>query len=220
MKRLFITILFFIMVLSIAHSQNAGKFGLGLRMGVPFGLHEAQDHHKAWLKINKLEKKSMPGFLMAIHGLYGFNDYIGLQTELNFTIGLGIKGKRDEDHWADSTYSCLDIPVLLKINFINSQSTRFGILAGPYFTTALGNSDTKYHNYTNSDEEYDIKASHFGITGGLFFTKSFNILSLIVDFRYLNDFEKSTLSVLKKNDYEFMKRRALALTVGIEYTFR
>ena len=211
MKKTVISALMFFMALTVVHAQTTGKFDVGFRFGAQIGMHKTDSDFDHWLKINNLTKESLPNVNMALFGAYGFTNYIGLQTELNFKFGQGIKG-RDGSSWVDTTYSSLDIPLLLKINFLPSAS-RFGILAGPYFTAALGKANTKYTGFSNDDEKNDIDAPNFGFTAGLFYAHPIGFGSAIVDIRYNTDFGQSTIKL--PADFGFMQRRGIVISVGI-----
>jgi len=218
MKKQLIIGLLSVLVLSAVHGQQAGKISLGFCAGIQFGMHETQDGIKNWLRANSMSESSVPGFNLSIYGLYSFTDYIALQTELNVTLGVGIKGKYDNSHWANATYACLDIPILLKVNFLKSREKRFGILGGPYFNTPLGQFNIKYQNYSNSDEKYNIDTPILGMILGLYYAGSLEGIGVIANLRYAGDFGKSMININKSTTTSFIIRRGITFTVGMEFT--
>jgi len=131
-------------------------------------------------------------------------------------INQGIRGRGNTTSWVDVVYSSLDIPLLLRVNFLQSVN-RFGIIAGPYYTLPLGQVKTKYENISySSDYQNDIEASGFGITAGLFFARYLGYGNFIGDFRYVGDFNES-YEVTSRLKTSYMKRRGITVTVGLEF---
>ena len=216
MKKVLLTVMVLFMAFTALHSQDAGRWSLGLRFGAQIGIHEAQDDFKNWLKANNMKDEVMPNPNLVLYGVYGFTNYIGLQTELNFMFGQGLRGRLDSSAYVDMTYTSLDIPLLLKVNFLPSQS-RFGILAGPYFTTSLGKVSTKYEGFTNSDEKNNIDAPHFGFAAGFFGGPAMNSGRVVLDLRYIMDFGSSK-EKQPNFDFSFIQRRGIVFTIGIEFS--
>ena len=227
------TALVLLIAFTSLYAQDAGKFAFGARAGLQLGIGKTQDDFKTLIKNfdTGMNVEAWPCGNLVLYGIYGFTNYIGLQTELNFTIGQG-RLCRDTSITTDYmkiSYSSLDIPLLLKINFSKTQS-RYGILGGPYFTLALGQASITYEGYTNPNEKTAIDAPNAGFTAGLYYSGSpFRNLRWGVDVRYIQDFGYSTLKKMTVVDavthnpaaisnLGFMNRRGIVFTVGVEYS--
>ena len=217
MKKLIGLLIFSLIILVSVQSQVNGA--AGIRFGFPIGFHEIQNDSKNWLSLNSMKEKTAYGFNISAYTFYSFTGFLSLQAELSLTAGMGIKGEFDKDHYANATYTCLDIPVLLKIHFVNNPGNQFGVMGGPLFTTALGKFRIRYTNYSNPDEEYDIKASHFGMTFGLFYSHFIEMANIVLDLRYIHDFKSSQINISKSVSGDFIKRRGIIISVGVEFAF-
>ena len=224
MKRSLLTALVFLAVFTSLYGQDEGRFALGFRGGIQIGVSSSHDDYNNFLSANNSKEDVSPNPNLALYGVYGFSDYIGLQTELNFMIDQGKMASRKDDSSAtiEMTYSTLDIPILLRINFLSGDA-RFGILAGPYLTFPLGQASSKFEAYTGvSDSDDDISTPIFGFTAGLFYSNSFMPKGRwIVDLRYLQDFGYSTIKKYGpwgSSDFGFMMRQGIIISVGLDFT--
>jgi len=212
MKKIFLAALIIFIVFTSLYGQDTGKFSIGLRAGLLFPFHEEHNDYTAWIKANKMSSENLPNVNLAIYGVYGFTNYIGLQTEVNFMVAQGLKAVLNNAS-IKMTYSSLDIPVLLRINFLPGIR-RFGIIGGPYLTFPLGKVSTAYKGIRNPDEKNRLDAPLFGFTAGLFGGFGFNNTRISITVRYNNDFGTS---VEKRNpDFGFMNRRGILIGFGVE----
>jgi len=220
MKKIITVIPLSLILLFSVHGQNPGKSAMGIRGGFQIGMHEVQNDYKTWFKYGfspSLEEESMPNFNLVVYGIYGFTNHIGIQTELNFMFGQGIKGRGSTTSWVDIKYSSLDIPILLKVNFLQS-TTRFGILGGPYYTIPLGKLKTKYEEIRNAvDEKNDIDASGLGFIVGFYYANPTNFGNFVADLRFNGDFGKSSEKLGANNKIDFIKRRGITISMGVEF---
>jgi len=231
MKKFLIISLVFLIALSSLYAQDAGRFAFGARAGLQIGMGKAHDDFNAFINGSDVKLEVWPCGDLALYGIYGFTDNIALQTELNFMIGQG-RLCRDTSITTDYvkiTYSSLDIPLLLKINFSKTQS-RYGILGGPYFTLPLGQASVTYEGFINPNEKTGINAPNTGFTVG-FYYRGLAIQNLRwgIDARYIQDFGYSTLKKITVidattnnsvaiSDFGFINRRGIVFTVGVEYS--
>ena len=223
MKKFLLTAAVFLFAFTALYSQDTGKFAAGARFGVQFGIHAMQDDYNNFIKNDfepSLKSQMLPNVVLTLLGTYGFSNQIGLQAEFNFNIKQGREATSGSNS-VTMTYSSLDIPILLKVNFLNSEN-RFGVLAGPYITVPLGNLSTKYSGIVDGygkdvkDENNTIDTPNLGFAVGLYgsFMKYF-----LVDLRYITDFG------IVKGDYgygghdKFMRRQGIVLSIGGQYTF-
>jgi hypothetical protein len=108
-------------------------------------------------------------------------------------------------------YTSLDIPVLFKYSFL-TRPVVFGAMAGPHLSIPLGKgtiADSEEKDKFNIDT-----FATFGLTLGAFGGYPVGPGRIVGDLRFLFDFNG-----LKDSDFTYMKRRALALTVGYEISF-
>ena len=216
MKKFILVVTIFLLGFASVYSQQAGKITLGLRGGVQIGIHEAGEDFKAWSTANHRTVEGLPAGNIVVYGGYNFTNYIGLQTELSFSLGQGLKSKYDSDHWVNMTYSSLDIPLLFRVNFLPESEFHLGILGGPYFTTPLGKVSTKYKNYTSSDQENDITTPNMGMAIGLVGGPNLGgIGNFYMDIRYITDFGESK-EKLSNGYFKFMTRRGIVISAGLE----
>ena len=223
MKKFLMTALVLLIVFPSLYGQDAGKFAIGARGGLNVVVGKTSSDFKIPIKNNDSKEAGMPGGDLVISGTYGFTNNIALQTELNFMLGQGRAGRRKDNPstYFKISYSTLDIPFLLKVNFLPTQA-RFGVLGGPLFTFPLGEASTKFSGaYTNSDFKNKIDAPNFGFTFGLFIGHSIQKLRWLIDLRYVQDFGNTTVKKWfdDNNDLKYLQRRAIVFTVGAEYTF-
>ena len=219
MKKFICASLIFLAVLSAIHGQNSKKVSLGGRFGMQIGIHKTHDDLTNWMKINNLEEEVRPNPALALMGSYNFTSHFGIQPELlfNFIQGPKAKHKTTETSYVDITYTSLDIPILLKVNFLPNEH-RFGILAGPHVTFPLGKVKFDYNNFTNaSEEKFDMNAGNFGFTAGLYGGYSFDVGRIIMDVRYLNDFTTSKAKIGNNVESGLMQRRGIIISLGIEF---
>lgn len=220
MKKSVVTVLIFFTALTFAQAQNAGRFAVGLRFGAQIGIHKADSDFTDYLKYNNqsfgyhLKEKSLPNPNLVLFGSYGFTNYIAVQTEFNFNFAQGVRGDNGSS-WIDMTYSSLDIPLLLKINFMLGSS-RIGVLGGPYLTVALGKVKTAYTGFSASDEENNIDTPNFGFLAGLFYVRPIGFGNFVADARYAMDLGTSKARI-SGADFGIMQRRGILISAGVEF---
>jgi hypothetical protein len=226
LKKLFIVSLVFLLVVNGLFAQQVGQFSAGGRLGLGAGFNDSLDFYDLgqtfYPDLVSASAKPCLQFNVVLYGNYYFTNRLSLQAELNFLIYQGydliMRFPDGISRNAEISYSSLDIPLLLKFNFLNSTSD-FGILAGPHISIPLGR--VEFYREYDFEKEDKIQVENFatyGFTAGLFTGYSVGPGRLVGDLRLIFDF--NSLEVIENNiAYEIMKRRALTFSVGYEFSF-
>jgi len=158
-------------------------------------------------------KKSTFAFTVGVYGGYNFTDKLALVAELDFFVNQGLK--LDVSGWGEDkyTYNSVDIPVLIRYEFIN-KSFVLGVAGGPYLSIPFGLKWT----CPGGCDTVDSGGVVFGVSGGLFAAYPLGAGRIIGDLRFMTDFmsAKWTQSGVSQ---EILTRRAITLTVGYELAF-
>jgi hypothetical protein len=190
------------------------RFSIGARLGAGFEFNTA-DEDMVGSGYSPNEKSNI-AFNAAIFGAYKFNNAFSVQTEINFLVnnGMNITG---QGYTVDIQYSTLDIPLLVRWNFIQ-QPVIAGVLLGPYISLPIG----KLNMTTNNvGAALDMNGYTFGITGGFAAGYKLGPGYITGDIRYMNDF--SSLYVREDfgdgmQDAKICVRRSINVTVGYEFS--
>ncbi|MDR0313744.1 MAG: PorT family protein [Treponema sp.] len=209
MKKMLIVMLALLLASTTLYAQN---FAVGVRGGVALGVHQEADAFMLESGDTK-ELKINPN--AAVYGAYMFTGNMGVQLEANVMINQGTKFS-NSGMTVEMTYTSLDIPVLFRFNF----SFGLGIMAGPHISIPLGKLKMKASSgwLSLSGDVGDMTGFSFGATAGLFYGFPLGPGRLIADLRFIFDF---TAAKVKGGGItlDFLKRRALALTIGYEFRF-
>jgi hypothetical protein len=223
MKKLFAVLVVLVVVSSAVYS--AGPF-FGAKLGVGIGFHgngefmdDLIDKEKANARSHgdplSVDEKSGASFVLSPYGGYYFTDKLAVQGEFNFMIGQKKTWKPSDARYSPKRtgkYSSLDIPVLIRFDFINKPAL-FGALAGPYLSFPLG--DVELSQAGNRTYDADAKGITAGIALGVYGGYPIGPGRIIGDIRFIIDFNP-----LKAKNYgetiEVIKRRGLNITAGYE----
>jgi len=217
MKKLLITALVIVMGAAGLYAREAGQSSIGGRLGAAFGFHSYADTKggladEMSIPANLFIHSDRMNFNFALYGNYAVTDRLSVQTELNFMINQGYELSL-LGIGMDITYSSVDIPILLKANFLSTPSYAFGILAGPHISLPLGRASISGGGVS---EEFDIDTSAtFGLTTGIFSAVQAGPGRFVADLRFVFDFN----AVEDMEGLAFMRRRALPITIGYEISF-
>jgi hypothetical protein len=198
MKRLFAVSV--VLVMASAAVYAGGPF-LGANLGVGIGFHGNGEYTDDIVNMAKsagsVEEKSGAAFALSPYGGYYFTDKIAVQTEFNFMFGqkktwevsaLRFSGK------ITGKYSSLDIPVLVKYDFITKPAL-FGVLAGPYLSIPLGDIELStpaaLANYLVIPNSADSDGITAGIAVGLYGGYPIGPGRIIGDVRFIMDFNET-----------------------------
>ena len=207
-----------------ASAPRSGQFTVGGRLGGALGFTESFAGAENLLRplfSNPDARTSVDpelNFTFALYGNYAITDRISIQTELNVMISQGYelrasRQERGSDSF-DINYSSLDIPLLLRFNFLRSRPM-LGIMAGPHISIPIG----RLEIYDNRNEAYidelDIDSSFtFGFTAGLFGGFPAGPGRIVGDLRLIFDFDS-----VQAESIDFIRRRAVAFGIGYEISF-
>ncbi|MDR1175653.1 MAG: outer membrane beta-barrel protein [Treponema sp.] len=199
-----------------AHSSGIGTthFMIGGRLGAGFEINTADEDMVGSGYSPK--EKSNTAFNAALYGAYRFNDVWSVQAELNLMLnnGMEISG---HGYTVKIDYPTLDIPVLVRWNFIQSPVTA-GLLLGPYISLPAGKLNLSVGDRGSA---LDTKGYTLGIALGFALGYKLGPGSLAADVRYINDF--GSLSVREDfgegmQDANICIRRSINITVGYEFS--
>jgi hypothetical protein len=210
-------------VVTVTFSVDAQGLLLGGRLGAGFGMHkngEMMDDMVDYLESSgfSVDEKSGIAFVLSGYGAYYFTGNFGVQAELNFML-------KQSKEWTGSysgvsggfkvTYSALDIPILLKYDFMNDPLI-LGLLAGPYLSFALGDVEVEGTGAASGGGSASSSADGplAGLTFGLYGGMALGPGRFIGDARFLMDFSPLTVE-----EAEVIQRYAINVTVGYEFSF-
>ena len=205
-------------------APQAGQFTVGGRIGGAIGFTESFADAERMLRpffSNPYARPSVEPELninFALYGNYAITTRLSVQAELNFMISQGYelaapRPGRGYDSF-DVNYNSLDIPLLLRFNFLQSRPM-FGAMAGPHISIPIG----RFEIYDDREEEYieklDIDSSFvFGVTAGLFGGFPAGPGRVVGDLRFILDFDS-----IQAEGMDLVRRRAVALSLGYEISF-
>jgi hypothetical protein len=226
MKKLFAVLVVLVMVSAAVYS--AGPY-FGAKLGVGIGFHangEYMDDVVDMLKESfresfgdslSVDDKVGVGFVLSPYLGYYFTDKIAVQTEFNFMFGqkktweLSAPGYIIEDGEIKGKYSSLDIPFLIRFDFVNKPGL-FGILAGPYISIPLGDIEVSMFGDSDDVNPDGITA---GIAAGIYGGYPIGPGRIIGDVRFIMDFNPVKAKESGET-IELIKRRGINITAGYE----
>lgn len=201
-------------------AQEAGHWSIGGRAGMAFGFHSdgeftdlLEDELLYYGISTDISSKGKLNFLLAGYGTYSFTERFSLQMELDLMFNQGIKLSAEGDS-VDITYTSLDMPVLAKYAFM-LEPVVLGVLGGPHLSIPFGDIEADVGNYSAKG---DTNFMTFGVTLGGFVGYPLGPGRIVGDLRFIFDFNSVDI---EEDGYSasVMTRRALAFTVGYEYSF-
>ena len=205
-------------------ANQSGQFSVGGRLGGVLGFTGYSAGAESLLRPEfsyqnaRVFVEPKINFNAALYCNFAITNRLSVQAELNFMIVQGYelmarRQERGQDSF-DINYSSLDIPLLLRFNFLSPQRM-FGIMAGPQISIPLGRLEV----YDNRAEEYIDKLNIdspvlFGFAAGLFGGFQAGPGRVVGDLRFIFDFNR-----LQAEGLYVSLRRAVALSVGYEISF-
>jgi hypothetical protein len=229
MKKILIVTLVLLMAVTSLHAQQAGQFSLGGRLGLGVGLNdplnfESYARQAFYPDLASISHTPCMQFNIALYGNYAFSNMLSIQTELNFMLYQGydlslscFDSARSRE--AEVSYNSLDIPLLIKVNFLNDPS-RFGILAGPHVSIPLGRAEFyREIGFFEREDKFRIDTfATYGLTAGIFGGHQVGPGRIVGDLRFIFDFS-AVETIEAGTAYKFMERRALTISLGYEMSF-
>jgi hypothetical protein len=208
--------LFLLLLLSVALSSYAQdkRFFVGGGLGVDIGFGNiSNDFEDAfeWYYASTLDKSNIPAFALNMFVGSRINDILSVQTGLDFyfneCVRLEFKGYTGS---IDTTYSFVNIPILLRLEFNNN----WGFIAGPYISLPLGKAEEKITGISGSSKfEQDVVA---GLEGSVF--KVFKITDehgIMISAKLYHDLAYR----IKVADEDYITHGGLTLKAGYQFSF-
>ena len=220
----FLPLLFFLFLSSSAlFAQTIVRdISIGVRGGFLKGLHtRGGDTETALFSdgFTKIDEKAMRNSNFAVFASYEVINGASIQSELNFMFNQEIElSDPGTGNLFRISYSCLDIPVLLKLAFTEKPLT--GFIAGPHLTIPLGKMNLEGPGLSGISGKTD--GPGFGITTGIFagFPFSFEhfTLGILLDARLIIDLKTPNVN-FPDNTHELMSRHGFAVSGGLVVSF-
>jgi hypothetical protein len=169
------------------------------------------------------KEESNTAFNATLYGAFRFNDMWSVQPEINFMVNNGMKiGDEYDEYSANVSYTTLDIPLLVRWNFIQSPVLA-GVIIGPYISLPISKVKTEFVG--EGTIELDAEWFNFGVTGGFSIGYKVGPGCFIADLRFLHDlndaFNLRSIQVREETNGVSLSniciRRSLNITIGYEF---
>lgn len=173
-----------------------------------------------------LDKKVLPGFGAGLYARWDLPivPFLGIQSGLDFYARNGIKaGGEDagESYSITYSYNTVDIPVLVTFR-LPLGLVKTTLFAGPNFSFPVGKvkgSVIAAGSKLEGDAfEFD-SIMVFGMQAGIDTSLGLGPLDLVLGLRYINDFANSRIKYTDSTSDDFLTRRNLILSLGVEFGF-
>lgn len=218
MKKIILALVLLCVIFPLAFSSVS--VGVRANGGLNLGTKEAG-------KIDDfLDKKVLPGFGAGLYARWDLPivPFLGIQSGLDFYAGNGIKaGGEDAGEEFSFTYSynTVDIPVLVTFR-LPLGLVKTTLFAGPNFSFPVGKvkgSATGAGSKIEGDAfEFD-SIMVFGMQAGIDTSLGLGPLDLVLGLRYINDFANTRIKYTDSTSDDFLTRRNLILSLGVEFGF-
>lgn len=217
MKKIILALVLLCVIFPLAFSSVS--LGVRANGGLNLGTKEATD-------MGDIDKKVLPGFGAGLYARWDLPivPFLGIQSGLDFYAGNGIKfGGEIAGEKLSLTYSynTLDIPVLVTFR-LPLGLVKTTLYAGPNFSFPVGKvkvSATGLGSETDG-EAFDIDSIMvFGMQAGIDTSLGLGPLDLVLGLRYINDFANTKVKTLDSVGEDFLTRRNLILSLGVEFGF-
>lgn len=218
MKKIILALVLLCVIFPLAFSSVS--VGVRANGGLNLGTKEAG-------KIDDfLDKKVLPGFGAGLYARWDLPivPFLGIQSGLDFYAKNGIKtGGEDAGEEFSFTYSynTVDIPVLVTFR-LPLGLVKTTLYAGPNFSFPVGKvkaSATGAGSKIEGDAlEFD-SIMVFGMQAGIDTSLGLGPLDLVLGLRYINDFANTKVKTLDNVGEDFLTRRNLILSLGVEFGF-
>lgn len=197
-----------------ADEIGSTSFSTGARLGAGFEINTA-DEDMVGSGYSPNEKSNI-AFNAALFGAFRFNNMFSIQMEIDFMVNNGMR-ITGQGYTVDIQYTTLDIPLLVRWNFIQRPIIA-GLLLGPYISLPIGNLNMTTNG---AGAALDTGGYTFGVTGGFAAGYKLGPGYISVDIRYMNDF--SSLKIREDfgdgmQDANICIRRSINVTVGYEFS--
>ena len=218
MKKIILALVLLCVIFPLAFSSVS--LGVRANGGLNLGTKEATE------MVDFLDKKVLPGFGAGLYARWDLPivPFLGIQSGLDFYAGNGIKfGGEIAGEKLSLTYSynTLDIPVLVTFR-LPLGLVKTTLYAGPNFSFPVGKvkvSATGLGSETDG-KAFDIDSIMvFGMQAGIDTSLGLGPLDLVLGLRYINDFANTKIKISESVSEDFLTRRNLILSLGVEFGF-
>lgn len=218
MKKIILALVLLCVIFPLAFSSVS--VGVRANGGLNLGTKEATEMD------DFLDKKVLPGFGAGLYARWDLPivPFLGIQSGLDFYAGNGIKfGGEIAGEKLSLTYSynTLDIPVLVTFR-LPLGLVKTTLYAGPNFSFPVGKvkvSATGLGSETDG-KAFDIDSIMvFGMQAGIDTSLGLGPLDLVLGLRYINDFANTRIKTSGNVSDDFLTRRNLILSLGVELGF-
>lgn len=217
MKKIVLALVLLCVIFPLAFSSVS--VGVRANGGLNLGTKEATEMD------DFLDKKVLPGFGAGLYARWDLPivPFLGIQSGLDFYARNGIKaGGEDAGEEISFTYSynTLDIPVLVTFR-LPLGLVKTTLFAGPNFSFPVGKvkgSTTLSGLELEGNLEFD-SIMVFGMQAGIDTSLGLGPLDLVLGLRYINDFANTRIKYSDSISDDFLTRRNLILSLGVELGF-
>lgn len=218
MKKIILALVLLCVIFPLAFSSVS--VGVRANGGLNLGTKEATDSGDI------IDKKVLPGFGAGLYARWDLPivPFLGIQSGLDFYARNGIKfGGEDagESYSLTYSYNTLDIPVLVTFR-LPLGLVKTTLFAGPNFSFPVGKvkgSATGAGAKVEGDAfEFD-SIMVFGMQAGIDTSLGLGPLDLVLGLRYINDFANTRIKNSDSRSDDFLTRRNLILSLGVELGF-
>lgn len=215
MKKIVLALVLLCVIFPLAFSSvSVGvRANGGLNLGTKAG---------SYLEDIPVDKKVLPGFGAGLYARWDLPivPFLGIQSGLDFYAGNGIKFAGEKSSLAFS-YNTLDIPVLVTFR-LPLGLVKTTLYAGPNFSFPVGKLNAKTESDDSGAEKdtSDMDSTMvFGMQAGIDTSLGLGPLDLVLGLRYINDFANTRVKILDGVSEDFLTRRNLILSLGVEFGF-
>ncbi|MBO8458024.1 MAG: outer membrane beta-barrel protein [Spirochaetes bacterium] len=218
MKKIILALVLLCVIFPLAFSSVS--LGVRANGGLNLGTKEATDSGDI------PDKKVLPGFGAGLYARWDLPivPFLGIQSGLDFYSGNGIKYAEEdagESYSLTYSYNTLDIPVLVTFR-LPLGLVKTTLFAGPNFSFPVGKvkgSATGAGAKVEGDAfEFD-SIMVFGMQAGIDTSLGLGPLDLVLGLRYINDFANTRIKYSDSVSEDFLTRRNLILSLGVEFGF-
>ena len=214
MKKIILALVLLCVIFPLAFSSVS--VGVRANGGLNLGTKEATD------SVDIPDKKVLPGFGAGLYARWDLPivPFLGIQSGLDFYSGNGMKFAGEKSSLAFS-YNTLDIPVLVTFR-LPLGLVKTTLYAGPNFSFPVGklNAKTESDDSGAEKETSDMDSTMvFGMQAGIDTSLGLGPLDLVLGLRYINDFANTKVKILDGVSEDFLTRRNLILSLGVEFGF-
>lgn len=184
MKNFVKAFLVFLVISNINSLTNGQGFRIGITSGLNFSKHSEEMKHE--------EFRYRIGYIGGMFLLYNFNEWIGVQTELLYSMKGNVRvtpvPQSNSESKVFTKLNYIEVPLLIKLSFQLEFPVKPFIIAGPSFSllqTAEAEAEWPFSSNTTEIDQKDFwKQSEFGIVLGVGGDYEFGLHRIGFNLRY------------------------------------